>query len=753
MDERSDRLATTVGGGSGPPPFDADRALQHGLVLHQAGRLHEAEKIYRQILAVDSDHADGLHLLGVIAHETGHNEAAVDLIGQAIACNGRVADFHCNIGAALGALGRLTEAKAHYRRALSLDPNHVESHNNLGNALKEQGRLEKAQREFRRAIGLRPGYFNAHYNLGNVLVDLGRIPEAIHHYQEAIALKPGFAKGHYNLGQALRAQGKLHEAAAHYEQAIAFEPGWAEAHRQLAGLYCDLGRLTDSEASHRRANELEPDSVVGLRDWAAILDRLCHTGKAIDVRRRLCELAPQDVQHWFELGLCLQQDHKPAEAREAYLRAQEIDPGYPMLQNNLAGTFLDLDEPRRVIEILDQVIGESSDDARPFINLGAAYRQTFQLSRSVAMFERAIAIDPRNSLAYSNFGLTLKELQRWDEAGAAFKRAMALDPNFVGARWNLAMWQLLQGDYVDGWRNHEARWEGSPELRGKRHVGLTQRLWEGQPLAGKTLLVWGEQGYGDALQFARYVPLIAQHVHAQGGRMLYCCFGRLLPLFRRSFADCFDAIVPDTVKPMPPFDYHCPLLSLPLRFGTTLETLPAQIPYLILDQQKVDSWRAQLAGETRLKVGLVWAGNPTHQRNPFRSVGVEAYTQAFKDIRGVAFYSLQFDAAEDVRQGQAAGLPIVDHTTAMTDYDDSAAFVRNLDLVVTTCTSAAHLAGAIGAPTWLLLDVNPHWVWLTDREDSPWYPTLRLYRQGAYRDWHPVMARVRADLAALADRC
>jgi hypothetical protein len=277
-------------------------------------------------------------------------------------------------------------------------------------------------------------------------------------------------------------------------------------------------------------------------------------------------------------------------------------------------------------------------------------------------------------------------------------------------------------------------------------------MWQGEPLAGKTLLVWGEQGFGDALQFARYVPLIAERVKAEGGRLLYCCFDRLLSLFRRSFEGCFELIIPHTFQPPPECDYHCPLLSLPLRFATTLVTLPAQTPYLLPDREKLTAWRARLAAERRIKVGLVWTGNPTHQRNPFRSPGLEAYATAFKQLRNVAFYSLQFDAAEQIRLAQADGFEIVDYTGEMNDYDDSAAFMRNMDLIVTICTSAAHLAGAIAARTWLLLDVNPHWVWLTERTDSAWYPTLTLYRQTTYRDWEPVLARVQSDLAKLAER-
>jgi len=730
--------------------FDTDRALEHGLGLHRAGLLKEAEGIYRQILACDPNHPDGLHLLGVIAYETGNNEVAVDLIGKAITRNGRVADFHCNIGAALHALGRLTEAKTHYRRALRLNPKHAEAYNNFGNALKEQGKLQEAQRQFHRAMSVRPGYAEARANLGNVLLELGRSDEAIREYQEAIRLKPAFAKAHFSLGQVLASQGKGAEAADCYQRAATLDPGWVEAHRRLASLLRELGRPAQAAESFRRAHELEPHAIDGLQNWAEILEQLGRLDEAIEVRQTLCKLAPQHAKHWFEFGLATQKAQRSAEARDAYLRAVELDPDYPYLRNNLAAAYVELEQPREAISLLETLVGAQRCEAMPLINLGIAWRQAFELARSVEMLERAIELDGNNPLACSNYGSTLKELQRWEEAGAWFERALAIDPNFVGARWNLAMLQLLRGDYTRGWINHEARWDGSPELRSKPR--LTQPLWDGAPLAGKTLFVWGEQGFGDALQFARYVPLIAERVKREGGRMQYCCFGPLLPLFRRSFEGCFEVIVPDTVQPLPEFDYHCPLLSLPLRFGTTLETLPGQTAYLILDEQKVEAWRSRLAGERRLKVGLVWTGKRTHQRNPLRAVGLDAYAAAFKDMHDVAFYSLQFDAAAEISRMQANGFHVLDHTPEMGDFDDSAAFMRNMDLIITVCTSTAHLAGAIAAPTWLLLDVNPHWVWLTERDDSPWYPTMRLYRQIRYREWRPVMARVQADLAMLAQR-
>jgi tetratricopeptide (TPR) repeat protein len=731
---------------------DTEQVLGRARALHQAGRLEEAEGLYRQILARDRDHADALHLLGVIAHQRGEDRLAVELVGQAIARNDRVADFYCNLGSALGALGRLNEAEAQYRRAIELNPQHAESHNNLGNALKEQGRLDEAERQLRKALDLRPGYAEAQYNLGNVLLDRGSLDEAVVHYRRATSLKPGFANAHYNLGHALKEQGKLADAAESYRGAVALKPGWADANYKRGAILHALNRLSEAESCFRRAHETDPSRIDGLNEWAEILDQLGRDVEAVPVRQTLCRLAPQRATHWFDLGLSLQRLRRPAEAREAYLRAKELDAEYPYALNNLAAIEIDLDRPQEAIEILEPLVRGERADALAWINLGSAYRGTFDLEHSVHAFERAIALAPNNPLAHSNYGLTLKELGRWNDAQAMFDRALKVDPGFVGARWNLAMAQLVRGDYAQGLINHEARWEGSPELRGKPRGGLKQPLWEGEPLTGKTLFVWGEQGFGDALQFARYVPLIAERVKRDGGRMIYCCFRPLLALFHRSFAAHVGEIIPDNFWPLPDFDYHCPLASLPLRFGTMLDTIPQQTPYLALNRDKVDAWRVRLSDERRLKVALVWSGKPSHQRNQFRSVGLQAYAAAFKDLSNAAFYSLQFDAADEIEQARANGFAVVDYTPEMRDYDDSAAFARNMDLIITVCTSTAHLAGAIAASTWVLLDVNPHWIWLLDRSDSPWYPTVTLYRQTRYREWPPVLARVAADLAKLAEQ-
>jgi hypothetical protein len=275
--------------------------------------------------------------------------------------------------------------------------------------------------------------------------------------------------------------------------------------------------------------------------------------------------------------------------------------------------------------------------------------------------------------------------------------------------------------------------------------------WQGESLADKTLLVWGEQGMGDLLQCCRFIPLLAERVHAQGGRVIWNSFPQTGALLARSLASHVDAYsAGGGIETLPPFDYEIPLMSLPLVLGTLDDTLPGTVPYLRPDASASASWRARLAGEKRLKVGLAWTGSLNHQRNPFRAAGWERFASAFAGIGGAAFYSLQPGAATDVAAAQTAGLPMVDYTAELKSFDDTAAFVSALDLVITVCTSVAHLSGAIGQRTWVLLDVNPHWIRLLERRDNPWYPSATLYRQRQFGDWTPVLDEVTRDPDALA---
>jgi tetratricopeptide (TPR) repeat protein len=484
----------------------------------------------------------------------------------------------------------------------------------------------------------------------------------------------------------------------------------------------------------------------------ALLEQRRHDD-AIALAAIIAQLQPDDAAASFRSGYTLQMVNRHREALTPYRHALTLNPELPQLRNNLAGALAILREntPEQV-RLLESAVQANPFDSDAWINLAQASRFAMDLRRALQAGERAVELAPSSPLALNNYALALKEAQRWEEAGRVAQRACDHAPGDPAMRSNLAMLQLVRADYEHGWVTHEARWQGSMELGGARPA-FPAPQWQGEALAGKTLLVWGEQGMGDLLQCCRFIPLLAERVHAQGGRLVWNSFPQMGALLERSMAKHVDEYsTGGGVESLPPFDYEIALLSVPLALGTLHDTLRGTVPYLHPDPAASAAWRARLAAEQRFKVGLAWTGSLGHQRNPFRRVGWERYAAAFAEMEGVTFYSLQPGAKADVSAAQEAGLTMIDYTCELKTFDDTAALVSALDLVITVCTSVAHLSGAIGQRTWVLLDANPHWTWLLERRDSPWYPSATLYRQREFGEWKPVMEEVTRDLAALATR-
>jgi len=464
----------------------------------------------------------------------------------------------------------------------------------------------------------------------------------------------------------------------------------------------------------------------------------------------------RDVATQFSHGYALQMVGRHADAIVPYRAALALEPDWPSLRNNLAVALrLSGGDREEEFALLEATVHANSDDVQAWINLVVTYLARYNLDGALASAARLAEIAPDNALAMNNIATAMKEAQRWDDAEHYATRAYELAPDDASYQFNLAIIQLVKENYTAGWKGHDARWEGSGELRGKLPV-LPGPRWRGESLKGKTLLVWGEQGFGDVLQFCRFIVPLATRVHRAGGKLAWNTFPQVGTLLQRSLgahADVFSA--GGYVHALPAFDYEMPLMELPLMLGMEVDTLTSSVPYLHADSRACDAWRARLVGDgshARLKVGLVWTGSVGHQRNPFRSVGLERYAQAFGGLDGVLFYSLQPDRQVEVAAARQAGFMIEDYTDELMSFDDTAAFIAALDLVITVCTSVAHLAGALGARTWVLLDVNPYWPWLLERRDSPWYSSATLYRQSTFGEWAPVMEDVARDLRKLAEQ-
>lgn len=468
----------------------------------------------------------------------------------------------------------------------------------------------------------------------------------------------------------------------------------------------------------------------------------------------VAQLEPHNAAASMRLGYAMQIADRHRDALAPYRHALAIDPAFPQLRKNLAIALNRTGgDPAEERQLLEAAVAADPSDFALWINLMGARRACLDLDGALAAARRAVELDPNSAVAHSNLAQALKEAQRWDDALTHAATASELAPDNASLRTGLGVLHLLRGNYAEGWPAHEARWNDPASMltNGRPQFGKPQ--WRGESLQGKTLIVWGEQGMGDVLQFCRFMPLLAQRVHREGGRIVWNAFPQMGELLPRSFGEHIDAFsTAREVEALPPFDFELPLVSAPLMLDTRIESIPSVMPYLRADADLRDVWRARLANEKRLKVGLAWTGSLNHGRNRFRRVGAERYAQAFREIDGVAFYSLQPGATADVEAARAAGLPMHDFTHEWHSFDDTAAFVSELDLVISVCTSAAHLAGALGRRTWVLLDVNPYWTWMIDRHDSPWYPTATLYRQRQFAQWQPVLDDVARDLSALAKR-
>jgi tetratricopeptide (TPR) repeat protein len=647
---------------SAPPSVHAGftAALQH----HQSGRLDEAERHYRQVLAIDCRHADSLHLLGVLAHQTGRHDAAIDLIRRAIAIDAGTAAYHSNLASVLQRQGRLDEAVACCRRALELRPDYPAAHKNLASALKEQGRPDEAAASYRRALTLAPDDAETQCRLGDALRQQQQLDEAVACYRRALVLRPGYWEALINLANALAAQGRLDEAVSCCRLAAGSSPGVAEAHYNLGNLLQRQDRLDEAAASYRRALELRP--------------------------------------------------------------------GYTEAHNNLANALKEQGRLDEAAASCRRALRLSPDYAEAHYNLGNVLMEQERLDEAAACFRRALALRPDDPATHNNLGRVLKRQGRPDEALACWRAALALQPDFPDAHTNLAMALLARGELAEGWREYEWRWH-SPLMR-KTRRNFDRPQWRGEAATGRTLLIHAEQGFGDTLQFCRYAPLAA----ASGLRVILEAPKPLVRLLRR--LDGVDLVV-EAGAPLPEFDLHCPILSLPLAQGTTLASIPATT-YLRADPQQEAGWRTRLAaiaGPGR-RIGLAWAGNPALPADARRSLPPALLAPLFA-VPGLHFVSLQKGGA-----AAPADFPLTDLMDEMADFAGTASLIAGLDLVIAADTAVAHLAAGLGRPVWLLDRFDPCWRWLAGRRDSPWYPTLRLYRQPAPGDWESVIAEVVRDL-------
>lgn len=585
------------------------------------------------------------------------------------------------------------------RRLLALAADHYRS-----------GRLGDAETHYRTVVASVPEHASAHYNIAVILKTQGRLPEAAEQYRHVLSIKPDNAKAHSNLAIILAEQGYFDEAVSHYEAALAIDPDFANAHYNLAGLLQQHGRLDEAAFHYRAASTLKPDDPDARNNYAIVLQRL---GK-------LDQAAAQ-----YEQGRAL----KPDDAR---------------IENNYGTVLKDQGRLNLAAEHLLKALAAAPDYADALYNLGTVRGEQGKFDEAERCYLSALAIDPDHARVHNNLALLRHQQGRLDEALAGYARAQALSPDYPDAHWNEALTRLAVGEFETGWQKYEWRWK--TDLGRPRHTHYP--LWTGEDLTGRTILLHAEQGLGDTLQFVRYAPLVA----ARGGRVILEVQPELVSLIGRMTGV---AMVRTLGAPLPPLDCQISLMSLPSVFGTNLETIPATTPYLSADPGDAERWKQRLSRLPGLKVGVVWAGasrranRAAHMIDRRRSMSFSEFASLL-DVSNVSFVSLQKDSARTGGAAQHTDLAFHDWTEELDDFAATAALVEALDLVIGVDTSVIHLAGALGKPVWMLNRFDSCWRWLRGRDDSPWYPTLRQFRQTIPGDWKPVLANVRRDLAILA---
>jgi tetratricopeptide (TPR) repeat protein len=574
-------------------------------------------------------------------------------------------------------------------------------------ALHRKGEPSGAQDLYRQCLAHAPGHFGALHMLGLSCMQLGDPRSAAAWIARALEIDPASADAHCNLGTAFKDIGRFEEADLHFRRAAELRPGFALAHSNRGDMLRTTGRLDEALECCEQAVQARPDMAAAHINLGNVLNDLGRTQEALASYDRALELKPASAGAHYNRADALRSLGRPDEALASYDRAIELRPTFAEAHSNRGNALQDL---------------QRLDDA-------------------LASYLRAAQLRPDYPEAHHNAAAVLRELGLVEEAAARFRHARELRPDYADALLNEALTLLLMGDYARGLPLYEYRWDkpGVKRLRRK----FAQPLWVGQAdLAGKTVLLHAEQGLGDTIQFCRY----ARMVQARGARVVMETPRALGPLLTGLAG--VDAWVP-TGQPLPAFDLHCPLLSLPLALGTRADSIPAPVPYLHAQPERVARW-AQRLGASGFRIGICWQGS-TQAVDAGRSFAVTHF-EGLSQVPGVRLISLHRGAGE----AQLAHLPPSMRVEQLGDeldrdgaFLDTAAVIMHCHLVITSDTAVAHLAGALGAPVWLALKHVPEWRWMLQREDSPWYPTMRLFRQHTRGDWPEVFERIEAEARLL----
>ncbi len=570
-----------------------------------------------------------------------------------------------------------------------------------GIALHKQGQIADAQEIYERLIASEPKQFDALNLLGVIAYQSYNYELAVELIGKALEINPHYSAAHTHLGLAMARMKRYEDAIASYNRALAIKPDSAEAYANRGSAFEALGHLELAVESYDRAIEIKADY----------------------------------AEAYFSRGNALKNLNCIEEAIHSYERAISYKSKYAEAYSNLGVTLRILKRYEDALVSYECALAIKPEYAEAYANRGNVLQDLKRLEKAIESYDRAIAIKNDYVEAYVNRGTALQALKQVKVAVESYDNAIAIQPDYVDAHWNKSLGLLLAGDFTQGWELYEWRWEAANTAKNMRH--LTKPLWLGnEDIGGKTLLLHAEQGLGDTIQFCRYAKLIAD----LGAKVTLEVPKALVGLLNG--LEGVDTLI-EKDQILPAYDYHCPLMSLPLAFKTELHTIPSPGTYLYADAIKRDEWCKRLGAPKNLRVGLVWSGSTGHKNDHNRSLTLEELLPYLP--KGYEYISLQKEVRTEDR-ARLASSNIRYFGERLKDFSDTAALCALMDVVISVDTSVAHLAGALGKTTWVLLPYAPDWRWLLDRNDSPWYASIKLYRQGKEIQWAPVLERVAKEL-------
>ena len=600
---------------------------------------------------------------------------------------------------------------------------------------------EKAYRQFLRGEGRNADGLRL---LGALYLQTGQKALAAEFLEKAARLLPHDPETLTNLGIALRNLKRQEEAVTRFKQALANRADYVPALHNLGSLCYEIGRMDEAEDAYEHISRLNPEHAPAHFDYGNSLLSLGKIAEAIAQYEHALKIKPDYLEAIINLGIAYSMAGKNDLSKQWLDRAQGLfekalaaDPNNTVAMNNLGNILRQRGKAEEAVLQFKKALSLRPDYAEAAINLATALRDLCRIDEAIESCRFALKLKPESAEARINLGTFLQEQGRHAEALALFTEALQRKPSSIDAKWNKSLSLLALGQYKEGWQLHEVGL-GVPHMRGDH---AQEKRWNGEALAGKRLLIRSEQGLGDTMQFVRYAELCK----AQGTHVIVSC----QPALRRLLLNCpfIDELSENNADP--DFDFHVPMMSLPYMFGTDLDSIPKKVPYLFVSEKTRAKWARNFAGARGFKVGLVWSGNPrekmiaAHLTDMRRSMNLETLRPLF-DVVNAQFYSLQKGAKID--QITTCGLEdeIADFMNDVEDFEDTAAIIENLDLVISVDTAVAHLAGGMGKSVWILSRYDACWRWLQNRPDSPWYPTARVFGQKSSGDWGSVIKEVRA---------